>query len=264
MSTTVFVSHASEDKADVARPLAEELQRRGIDVWFDEYDISTGDSLLKKIDQGLLSCQYGVVVVSHSFLSKTWAQVELDALVTKETLLGKKTVLPVWHRIGIREVAQYSPVLASKVGVSTQKGIPYVANRIVQAVESAGLAKRQGDKAYPLLSGFYDHDEIMRIIDISSDIELRPHLISQLIDSLPNCPDPTERHWIYIGLGALGGDMAEMAIQEGLTDDDDFARSGAEEGLRLLREVAEGSEEQDRQKVIDGVYRKDREPGASE
>jgi hypothetical protein len=48
----VFVSHASEDKDDVVRPLAQALQARGLEVWYDEFELRVGDSLRRKIDQG--------------------------------------------------------------------------------------------------------------------------------------------------------------------------------------------------------------------
>jgi TIR domain len=49
----VFISHASEDKDEVVRPLAYELQERGLRVWFDESELRIGDSLRRKIDQGI-------------------------------------------------------------------------------------------------------------------------------------------------------------------------------------------------------------------
>ena|ERR1035441_962014 len=36
MDWDVFISHASEDKATVARPLAELLRKAGLKVWLDE------------------------------------------------------------------------------------------------------------------------------------------------------------------------------------------------------------------------------------
>ena len=35
----IFLSHASEDKDDVARPLALLLQKLGLRVWFDEFEL---------------------------------------------------------------------------------------------------------------------------------------------------------------------------------------------------------------------------------
>lgn len=35
----VFISHASEDKEEVARPLAEVLRRNGLSIWYDEFEL---------------------------------------------------------------------------------------------------------------------------------------------------------------------------------------------------------------------------------
>lgn len=49
----VFISHASEDKDEVVRPLANALREKGIKVWYDEFEMKIGDSLRRKIDKGL-------------------------------------------------------------------------------------------------------------------------------------------------------------------------------------------------------------------
>jgi hypothetical protein len=48
----VFLSHSSKDKA-VVRPLAERLRADGLRVWFDEWELKPGDSIPKKLDDGL-------------------------------------------------------------------------------------------------------------------------------------------------------------------------------------------------------------------
>jgi len=39
----VFISHASEDKDDIVRPLANALQAAGLEVWYDEFELKIGD-----------------------------------------------------------------------------------------------------------------------------------------------------------------------------------------------------------------------------
>jgi len=80
----VFISHASEDKDDFVRPLANELLNRGIRVWYDESTLKWGDSLRRKIDQGLARSRYGIVILSSAFFVKNWPQYELDGLVARE------------------------------------------------------------------------------------------------------------------------------------------------------------------------------------
>ena len=75
----VFISHASEDKDSFVRPLAMELSRLGLRVWFDEFSLDIGDSISASIDKGLAESKFGLVVISPSFISKPWPRRELAA-----------------------------------------------------------------------------------------------------------------------------------------------------------------------------------------
>jgi hypothetical protein len=114
----VFISHATEDKDEIVRPLANELVSAGLRVWYDEFELRIGDSLRRKIDAGLAKSRFGVVVLSHAFFAKNWPQYELDGLVTRE-MTGEQIILPLWHRITKSEVIAQSPSLADKVARST-------------------------------------------------------------------------------------------------------------------------------------------------
>lgn len=114
----VFISHASEDKEDFVRPLAEELQNQGIDVWYDEFELKWGDKLRRSIDHGLANSTYGIVVFSDSFFKKEWPQYELDGLVDRE-MNGIKVILPIWHKVTKDEVQKYSPSLANKLALNS-------------------------------------------------------------------------------------------------------------------------------------------------
>jgi hypothetical protein len=135
LEVDVFISHASEDKSDVARPLAEELQRRGFTVWFDETSLKLGDSLSRSIDHGLANCRFGVVVLSPNFFAKEWPKKELAGLFARE-VPGKKVILPVWHRITATEIASHSPMLADKLGASTSRGIKFIADQIESVLDA--------------------------------------------------------------------------------------------------------------------------------
>ena len=137
----VFLSHASEDKRLVARPLANMLSEVGLSVWLDEAELHVGDGLREKVDEGLSKSRFGVVVVSPHFFSKEWARSELDALISKE-FGGNKVILPVWHELSFEDVQRYSPILASRLGVSTEKGLTFVAQEIVKAIHSVSNGNR--------------------------------------------------------------------------------------------------------------------------
>ena len=48
----VFISHSALD-ADWARSFAQALQHRGLTVWFDEFDVHSGESLREALESGL-------------------------------------------------------------------------------------------------------------------------------------------------------------------------------------------------------------------
>lgn len=133
----VFISHATEDKAAVARPLANNLVSLDLKVWYDEFELRIGDSLRRKIDLGLARSRFGVVVISHSFFAKNWPQYELDGLVTRE-MTGEQVILPLWHRISKQEVIDHSPSLADKVARSTSDfTIEEIATEIADVIKGS-------------------------------------------------------------------------------------------------------------------------------
>lgn len=133
MNFDLFISHASEDKPEVVRPLVEKLKAMGLRVWFDEFELTLGDSLRRSIDKGLAGSRFGIVILSPDFFRKEWPTKELDALVSRED--GKeKVILPVWHKISKQDVVNLSPLLADKVAASTASGIANVAQQIFDVV----------------------------------------------------------------------------------------------------------------------------------
>lgn len=114
----VFISHATEDKDEVVRPLAIALQNMDLRVWYDEFELKIGDSLRQKIDKGLANSRFGIVVLSKNFIRKGWTNYELDGIITK-SISGQQVILPIWHDITKQEVIDYSPSLADKVARNT-------------------------------------------------------------------------------------------------------------------------------------------------
>lgn len=114
----VFISHASEDKDSFVRPFAEKLTAAGITPFYDEMSLTWGDSLRRRIDQGLAHSRFGIVVLSKNFFAKKWPQRELDGLVALE-IQGQSRILPIWHEVSKDEVARFSPTLADKLALNT-------------------------------------------------------------------------------------------------------------------------------------------------
>ena len=127
----LFICHASEDKESFVRGLAEKLSSKGLRVWYDEFTLLLGDSLRRKINYGLTKSRYGVVILSKKFFEKEWPQKELDGLVAREDG-SNKVILPVWHGVTREQVQSFSPILADRLAVSSDRSIDYVVNEILK------------------------------------------------------------------------------------------------------------------------------------
>jgi len=134
-SYDVFISHASEDKENVVRPLAHSLKDGGLSVWYDEFELSIGDSLRRQIDKGVANSRFGVVVFSKHFLAKGWTNYELDGIVTK-SVGNEQIILPIWHEITKQEVIDFSPSLADKLARSTSTHtVEEIADEIIELIK---------------------------------------------------------------------------------------------------------------------------------
>ncbi len=132
----VFISHASEDKDEVVRPLANALKSEGLSVWYDEFELRIGDSLRRKIDRGVATSKLGVIVLSEMFFKKGWTNYELDGLVTRQNT-GEQILLPIWHNVTKRQVIDFSPSLADKVARSTATHtVEEIASEIAELIRS--------------------------------------------------------------------------------------------------------------------------------
>lgn len=90
----VFVSYNSADKF-VAREIAMFLAAEGIDVWFDEWRVSPGDSIIREIQKGLESCSAFVLVWSKNAAKSNWVRKEVESALARAILKGKPKIIPV-------------------------------------------------------------------------------------------------------------------------------------------------------------------------
>ncbi|MGP8174606.1 MAG: toll/interleukin-1 receptor domain-containing protein [Terracidiphilus sp.] len=130
----VFISHATEDKAAFAEPLALELRRWGLKVWFDKFSLKVGDSLRDSIETGLSRSRYGVVIYSPDFIAKKWTKAELDGLFSRQMEGKKKVILDVWHNITSAEMKKALPIQAGRKALRSSDGVASVAKSLVEVI----------------------------------------------------------------------------------------------------------------------------------
>lgn len=91
---SVFLSHSHLDKV-IARQIYLELTRHSFVCWFDEAELSPGDSLIQKIEAAIDSVDYLVVLLSRASIASPWVQKELRSVLVEEIAGGRIRVIPV-------------------------------------------------------------------------------------------------------------------------------------------------------------------------
>lgn len=129
----VFISHASEDKEDFVRPLAEKLQKCGVKVWYDEFELKMGDSLSDSINRGLQESKYGIIVFSQAFFEKEWAKYELKSLLMRQ-MNRERAILPIWHNINKDFIREKSLYLLDIKALSSEMGWDELVDNILEIV----------------------------------------------------------------------------------------------------------------------------------
>ena len=88
------MSYAHPDR-EIARRIASELRKSGLTVWFDEWEMMHGDSIIERIDRAVSTSDFLIVLLSRSSVDSRWVQSELNAALARELQSRAITVLPV-------------------------------------------------------------------------------------------------------------------------------------------------------------------------
>lgn len=207
-----FICHASQDKADFVRPLAETLRQFGVEVWYDEFSLGLGDSVSREIDKGIAGASFGIVVISPAFIGRAWPEHELQGLVNRD-IEEDLRILPIWHGVGKREVAQFSPSLSDKMAIDTQHvDAQEAAIRILRHVRPDLYEQHPRAELERLASGDAIRalqSEIEHLREQISEYQC-PYCAAPLSSRIPAPADPEEKHWdereIYeCGFQTFGG-----------------------------------------------------------
>lgn len=93
----VFLSYAFED-SELAESIATALQANGIDTWWANWCMRSGDSLRQKIDEGLSDCTHFLVLLTPNSIVKPWVRLEMDAGLMRK-LNDQCLFIPVRHEL---------------------------------------------------------------------------------------------------------------------------------------------------------------------
>ncbi len=88
----VFLSYGGEDAA-AATAIAKQLMAKGIDTWFAVWDLTSGDSLRQKIDEGIGNCTHFVALLTPRSKTKPWVNIELDSGLSRKAAGRAKMIV---------------------------------------------------------------------------------------------------------------------------------------------------------------------------
>ena len=98
-----FISHASEEQNFVDK-LVTKLENYNLKIWYDKNKIDSGDSLIEKINTGLLQTKYGaIIILSRNYFDKNWCQEELK-LILNMKINNNFIILPIYYKISYEYV----------------------------------------------------------------------------------------------------------------------------------------------------------------
>jgi TIR domain len=87
----VFLSYTFADSA-IAEKVANSLMAKGIDTWWAEWCINAGDSIRRKVEEGIGECTHFIVLLTPRSVVKPWVQEEIDAAFTRKLGHGIKLI----------------------------------------------------------------------------------------------------------------------------------------------------------------------------
>lgn len=94
----VFISYSRRD-ADIAKKLYDILTERGINVWFDRNNITTGGKFLEEICQGIRTAKYFIPILTSSIEKEKSEphlyRTEWEEAIQTSTLYGRTYIIPI-------------------------------------------------------------------------------------------------------------------------------------------------------------------------
>ncbi|WP_067937022.1 toll/interleukin-1 receptor domain-containing protein [Alicyclobacillus kakegawensis] len=164
----IFLSHSSKDK-EFVRKLAADLKELGHDIWFDEWEIRVGDSIVSKINQGIADADYVVIVLSPNAVESGWVEREWQSKYWNEIQENKTIILPV-----MLETCTVPSLLGTKKYADFRKSYALGLVELTQAIR-------------PVIESPYGIEELRMqdstsdIADLLSDVQGKRKLLSECI-----------------------------------------------------------------------------------
>jgi hypothetical protein len=190
----VFISHSHKDRI-FADQLSKDLSKNGLEVWYSEWEMKPGDSLTRKISEGIISSGSMLVLLSSSSVSSKWVEKEFSIALCDNLASRSVKIIPIlledctfprsFHFLGdtvyadfrgeydvaLRRLLAVLGVRPSRQGVKSYTGDP----RALKALQPPGIEVAQWEG----LRMHWTHDHLAETIEFlltENDVISRPIL----------------------------------------------------------------------------------------
>jgi hypothetical protein len=247
----LFMSYSSKD-AEFATRLANDLHSRGVKVWWDKLEMKVGDSLHKKIQEGMSNSAWLGVVLSPHSVSSPWVEKELSAALAQELERRNVFVLPILY-----QDCQVPLFLKDKVyadfRISYERGLEVLLERIDPPIKPKlwkGLMSGSASKIAASFAGVEARDRTFYLDELASklssssvgeriaaltavfvirDKNVSGHLLRMAKDS-----STSVRRFAIFYLGELRAKYAIPVVNELLSDKSPEVREAARDACRKI------------------------------
>jgi TatD DNase family protein len=197
MSRSAFIIYSHSDSS-LAERLANDLRRHSVDVWIDKWKIQVGDSIVAKINQGLGSRDFLIVILTAASIESRWVNLELDAAIVRQLDERGVSVLPI-----LADDSAIPPLLKGKRYADFRGNRYHLGLSEVLEVIDAGQPSLVDVNAHLWLADYdADRDEVMS--------RARRLGIRRIIAS--GCSGPESWHRSLAIADRFGGAYASLAL----------------------------------------------------
>ena len=91
---SIFLSYSHKDKKFVDR-LLKDLSTQAVRVWLDEAEINPGESIMRRIEDGLSEVDYVGIILSKNSVASEWVRKEMDMGLISSLGKQKTGVVPI-------------------------------------------------------------------------------------------------------------------------------------------------------------------------
>lgn len=203
----IFLSHNFHDKP-LVRQIAETLEQRyGKDkVFYDEWSIQPGDSIIQKMDEGLSGCKYFFFFISENSLKSKMVELEWQSALAKK----------------VRENIRFIPVRIDKCNIPQilthtlyvdlfSQGLEVAKRQIIDVINGANTYQNNENKFHNII-GYISQEAKKVMVEFRAEYYMEPH--SKYLILVDN--DAEDLDWKLSNKGMFfGGFNNEIKLDNG-------------------------------------------------